>query len=256
MRVSFLMAMQSPARVREARSRAKWSVGRVTVTAAWGLLWCSETRGIYFRVLPGAHTSHRSELVGTTRWLGQPVSFLRGWTDLGVEEVTPASGGSLSGTRARCLSGEPDLHFVKESQSHDKVPGTRSWLGVRDQPRFLFFSNFSGAVSPFSPTDYPLPLPVLSPALLSMPIVHAHMHISSVVYLPPPHLLGIVSLYPTSTSLGLPHSSDCYVHYIPQISEIISYLSFSVWLVLLRIILSRSLHVFSKDKRSFFLTAA
>nr|KAF6477990.1 hypothetical protein HJG59_010882 [Molossus molossus] len=108
----------------------------------------------------------------------------------------------------------------------------------------------------FYPIGTPLSIPPTpSPALLSMSIGYAYMHMFCGLSLPipPPPFLRDVSLCPTSMFLGLPYSSDCYVHYIPYISEIMWYLSFSAWLISLRIILSRSLHVISRIKDLSFL---
>ena len=46
-----------------------------------------------------------------------------------------------------------------------------------------------------------------------------------------------------------------FVHYIPLVSEIIWYLSFTKWLISLRIIVSSSIHAVTKGKNSFFLSA-
>ena len=46
-----------------------------------------------------------------------------------------------------------------------------------------------------------------------------------------------------------------FVHWIPHISEIIWYLSFSVWLISLSITPSRSIHIVSNGKNSFVFMA-
>nr|KAF6407287.1 hypothetical protein HJG59_009930 [Molossus molossus] len=65
---------------------------------------------------------------------------------------------------------------------------------------------------------------------------------------PTPFPLRFISLFPTSMSLDLFCSSAYFVHYIPQISDIMWNLSFSDWLISLSIILCRSLHVISKGR--------
>nr|KAF6413543.1 hypothetical protein HJG59_009748 [Molossus molossus] len=109
---------------------------------------------------------------------------------------------------------------------------------------FIFINLFLLQVfllfTPLTPSS-PSPPPTPSPALLSMFIGYAYMHISSVVYLFPTSsevCQSVPYFYVSESILFI-----CFVHYIPQISEIMRYLSFSAWLVSLRIILFRSLHV-------------
>ena len=71
---------------------------------------------------------------------------------------------------------------------------------------------------------------------------------------PPPLTLGnhlLVLCISDSVSLWL---FICSVFQIAHISEIINYLSFSVWLISLRIIPHRSNHVVANGKISFFYT--
>lgn len=59
---------------------------------------------------------------------------------------------------------------------------------------------------------------VFSPPGHVVPVYCLCIHTYKFCGLPPqqPRLLVISRMYTTSTTLGLPHSSDCYVHYIPK----------------------------------------
>ena len=72
----------------------------------------------------------------------------------------------------------------------------------------------------------------------------------------PPHsLLAIVGLFLTSMSLVIFCLLFSSVDYVPVKGEIIWYLSLTVWLVSLSIMLSSSIHAIAKGISSFFLSA-
>ena len=71
----------------------------------------------------------------------------------------------------------------------------------------------------------------------------------------PCHLLA-VSLFLVSMPLVLFYSFVCFVHQVPLTGEIIWYLSFTAWIILLSIMLFSSIHAVSKGRSSFFLSAA
>ena len=87
------------------------------------------------------------------------------------------------------------------------------------------------------------------------------IHSTSYLLIPYPNLahlsshskLVITGLFSTSMSLFL----LCYIHSfifcIPYMSDIIQYLSFFVWLISLSIIFSKSIHIASNGRISFFL---
>ena len=87
------------------------------------------------------------------------------------------------------------------------------------------------------------------------------IHSTSYLLIPYPNLahlsshskLVITGLFSTSMSLFL----LCYIHSfifcIPHMNDIIQYLSFFVWLISLSIIFSKSIHIASNGRISFFL---
>ena len=68
--------------------------------------------------------------------------------------------------------------------------------------------------------------------------------------------LVTVSLFFISMSLVQFCSFVCFVDWVPLIHEIIWYLSFTAWLILLSIMLSSSIHDVAQGISSFFLSAA
>ena len=74
-------------------------------------------------------------------------------------------------------------------------------------------------------------------------------------YLSPPSPLVTVSLFISVTPVVF-CLLVCFVDYVPPIGEIIWYLSFTTWLILHSIMLSRSIHVVTKGRSSFFLSTA
>ena len=106
-------------------------------------------------------------------------------------------------------------------------------------------------------TTPPQPPPLLQaiPTLSSVPMGHVHV----VWLLPLPSPSPPTSCLPVAVSLShlsMPLFLSCLlvyiVHQILHISEIIRYLSFSDWLISLRIIVSRSIHAVAEGKISFF----
>ena len=82
-----------------------------------------------------------------------------------------------------------------------------------------------------------LTLPLLSPVIpLSLPSGHCQF----VLYF---HVSLFCSLV-------------CFVDQVPLVGEIIGYLSLTIWLISLSIMLSRSIHAIMKCRSSFFLSAA
>ena len=73
--------------------------------------------------------------------------------------------------------------------------------------------------------------------------------------IPLPSPLLTVSLFFISMSLVLFSLLLCFVDYVPLIGEVISYWSFTAWLISLNIMLSSSLHALVKGRSSFFLFA-
>ena len=109
------------------------------------------------------------------------------------------------------------------------------------------------------PTYPCLPPSNLPPLALSMSPLYIILYDpfpSFLCYLPPPTPLVTVSLFFISMSLVIFCLLVCFVDYVPLIGEIIWYLSFTAWLTSLSIILSGSIHVVTKGRLSFFLSAA
>ena len=77
-------------------------------------------------------------------------------------------------------------------------------------------------------------------------------HLFFLPSLPAPSPLTTVSMFSVSVLLFLFCLLNYFIHYIPHISGIIWYLSFSGWLISLNIIFSRSIHPVPKGKISFF----
>ena len=73
-------------------------------------------------------------------------------------------------------------------------------------------------------------------------------------YPPLPSPQVTFSLFFISMSLVLFCLLVCFVHYIPLISDIIWYLSFTAWLISLSIMLSSSIHAVVKGRSPFFLS--
>ena len=107
---------------------------------------------------------------------------------------------------------------------------------------------------------HPTPLPQSIPTLLSTSVGHSYMFfvqslplLSTITPLPNPLFpLAAVSLFSVPVYLVLFCSLVYFVHWIPLISEIIWYLSFTNWLISLIIIVSSSLHDVAKGRNSFF----
>ena len=118
---------------------------------------------------------------------------------------------------------------------------------------FYFFSIT--VVCIFSP---PQPNPPPSPAS-PIPLGFVHVSFTVVPENPSPHCplpTPLWLLFLTSMSLVIFCLLFSSVDYVPVKGEIIWYLSLTTWLISLSIILSRSIHVFTKSRSSFFLSAA
>ena len=77
------------------------------------------------------------------------------------------------------------------------------------------------------------------------------------VYKRQPHSpLAIVRLFLTSMSLVIFCLLFSSIYYVPVKGEIIWYLSLTIWLISLSIMLSSSIHAVAKGISSFFLSAA
>ena len=114
----------------------------------------------------------------------------------------------------------------------------------------------------FSPSLHPTPEnPPLSPiSTLTIDFVHVSFIVSSscnrLSSLSPPHSpLAIVRIFLTSMSLVVFCLLFSSVDYVPVKGEIIWYLSLTVWLIALSIMLSSSIHTAAKGINSFFLSA-
>ena len=112
---------------------------------------------------------------------------------------------------------------------------------------------------PYTPTK-PLPIyPWPFTTLLSVSMGFAYTRICSLANLfqsSQPLFSEICPSVPCIHASGFILFIIYSVHYIPHMSEIIWYLSFAVWLILLSVIFSRSIQAVSKGKSSFFFTAA
>ena len=118
----------------------------------------------------------------------------------------------------------------------------------------------------YSPLSYsPSTSPIQSFPLLSLSMCPLHMFLDPSLtfpFYPPPasplrRAMGRgINLFFVSMSLVLFCSLICFVDKVPLIGEIIWYLSFSVWLISLSIMLSSSIHAVTKGRSSFFLSVA
>ena len=141
---------------------------------------------------------------------------------------------------------------------------TSVYLPTWKLPELLAFKNNCSitVVSVFPPSPSPTPTPKVNPCT----VVHVHRHsfIHALWLVPSPsfHLYPPLpshwplSLFHVSMSLVLCCLLVYFGHYIPFISEIMWYLSFTTWLISLSIMLSRSIHAVVKGRSSFFLSAA
>lgn len=122
----------------------------------------------------------------------------------------------------------------------------------------LFYHYFSITIYPPYTLFHIHPLPSLPPHPSPAVTILLSMSMSSLFQLNP---------FTTTPTLLLPDLSACslsmslplfcllvqFAHQIPPMSENIWYLSFSVWLISLCKMLSRSIHALSKDNISSFL---
>ena len=130
----------------------------------------------------------------------------------------------------------------------------------------FFFFNFYHysiiVVCLFSPSLHPTPaeptsLPHFHPPPWFCPCVlysSSCNHLSSLS--PPNSPLTIVRLFLTSMILVIFHLLFPSIDYVPVKGEIIWYLSLTIWLISLSIMLSSSIHAVAMGISSFFLSAA
>ena len=125
---------------------------------------------------------------------------------------------------------------------------------------FIFIQLQLSAFSPL-PSTPPQPVPPPSPHLYPppwfCPCVLYSSSCNPLYSLSPPHSpLTIVRLFLTSMSLVIFCFLFSSIYYVPVKGEIIWYLSLTVWLISLNIMLSSSIHAVAKGISSFFLSAA
>ena len=129
----------------------------------------------------------------------------------------------------------------------------------------FFFKNlllFNYSCMPFLPIPPPHPSwthlpPPLHPPPWFGPCVLYSRSCNLLSSLSPPHSpLTIVRLFLTSMSLVIFCFLFSSVDYAPVTGEIIWYLSLTVWLISLSIMLSSSIYAIAKGISSFFLSAA
>ena len=104
--------------------------------------------------------------------------------------------------------------------------------------------------TPSEPTSLPYHPPWFCPCVLYSSSCNPLSSLS-----PPYSPLAIVRLFLTSMSLVIFCLLFSFVDYIPVKGEIIWYLSLTVWLISLSIMLSSSIHAVAKGISSFFLSA-
>ena len=118
---------------------------------------------------------------------------------------------------------------------------------------FYFYCYSITVVCLFSPSLHPTPaeptsLPHLYPPPWFCPCVLYSSSCNSLFSLSPPHSpLAIVRLFLTSMSLVVSCSLFSSVDYVPVKGEIIWYLSLTIWLISLSIMLYSSIHAVAKD---------
>ena len=115
----------------------------------------------------------------------------------------------------------------------------------------IFFSSLHP--TPVKPTS----LPYLHPPPWFCPCDLYSSSCNPLFSLSPPHSpLPIVRLFLTSMSLVIFCLLFSSVDYVPVKGQIIWYLSLTIWLISLSIMLSSFIHAVAKDISSFFLSAA
>ena len=126
----------------------------------------------------------------------------------------------------------------------------------------LFYCCSITVVCIFSPLLYPTPAKHTSPPCFHPPPWFCLRVLYSSSWKPfsllslPPSPLATVRLFLISMSLVIFCLLFSSVDYVLLKGEIIWYLSLTVWLILLSIMLSSSIHAFAKGRSSFFLSAA
>ena len=144
-------------------------------------------------------------------------------------------------------------------------PTEPHWPGLAFFFYFFFFCFYCYSITVvciFSPPLYPTPveptsLRHLHPPPWFCPCVLYSSSCNPLSSLSPTHSpLTIVRLFLTSMSLVIFCFLFSSIDYVPVKGEIIWYLSLTVWLISLSIMLSTSIHVVSSGRSSFFLSAA
>ena len=122
-----------------------------------------------------------------------------------------------------------------------------------------FLKNFCYSITIvclFSPSLHPTPAEPTSPPQFC-PCVLYNSSCNPLFPLSPPHSpLATARLFPTSMSLVVFCLLFSSIHYVPVKGEIIWYLSLTVCIISLSIMLSSSIHAVAKSISSFFLSAA
>ena len=125
---------------------------------------------------------------------------------------------------------------------------------------FKFFIVVQVQLSPFSPhtshhpthpTSHPQSYPPLALSMGPLFMFLDDIDHSFSCYPPPPSALVTVRLFFISMPLVLFCLLACFVDQVPLIGKIIWYVCFTVWLISLSIMLSRSIHVVMKGRSSF-----
>ena len=121
---------------------------------------------------------------------------------------------------------------------------------------FNFYCYSIIVVCLFSPSLHPTPGEPTSPPQFC-PCVLYNSSCNSLFPLSPPHSpLATARLFPTSMSLDVFCLLFSSIDYVPVKGEIIWYLSLTVCLISISIMLSSSIHALAKGISSFLLSAA
>ena len=128
---------------------------------------------------------------------------------------------------------------------------------------FLLFILLQLSQFPSFPFYSPPPSPPLLTTVNPLSVFPVHESFIQVLWLVPSPSFHhspspsspptVVSLFHVSMSLVLFFLLVYFVHYIPVISEVIWYLSFTNWLISHSLMVSSSIHAVTKGRSSFFL---
>ena len=141
----------------------------------------------------------------------------------------------------------------------DKIHGIYSLISF--SLILIFYCYSITVLCLFSPSLHPTPaeptsLPQLHPPPWFCPCVLYSSSCNPLSSLSPPHSpLAIARLFLTSMSLVIFCLFFSSVDYVPVKGEIIWYLSLTIWLISLNIMLSSSIHAVAKGISSFLLSS-